>query len=305
MVPGAKISIRQHIDSMVKAEHDLLALREAGSRAQFSQGKVITAVGAAVAVVLLCAAFGLLVREVRQRRRAEHDTTAALANAEMINQELETFSYSVSHDLRAPLRAIDGFSQALLEDNAERLDDDSKRHLDRLRSASARMSQLIDDLLALSRVARGPVATASVDLAALARASFDELRAGHPDRTLELEIRGEIVARGDARLLRIVFDNLLGNAVKFTGKNAVAHIEIGTTTDCDEPCYFVKDDGVGFDPKYANKLFGPFQRLHDASEFAGTGIGLATVQRIIRRHGGRVWATSEPGKGAAFLFTLG
>jgi signal transduction histidine kinase len=297
-------AIRREVTAMVDVEHDLLAVREGASHGRFVRAEVISAVGACVAVVMLLAAFGLLAREVRQRRRAEAETAAALETAESVNLELESFSYSVSHDLRAPLRAIDGFSQALLEDNGEHLDDEGKRHLARVRAASTRMGHLIDDLLALSRVTRAQLGESRVDLGELAKASFDELRDAAAGRTIELVIAPDLAATGDARLLRIVFDNLLGNAVKFTAKRDVAHIEVGATSDKGERVYFVRDDGVGFDPKYASKLFGAFQRLHDPNEFAGTGIGLATVQRIVRRHGGRVWATSEPGKGATFSFTL-
>ena len=292
--------IRREVTAMVSAEHELLASREAESQSRFHRAEVIGVAGAVVAVGLLLAAFRLLVREVRHRRRAEADTRAALASAEALNHELESFSYSVSHDLRTPLRAIDGFSHALLEDAGDRLDDEGKRHLERVRAASGRMARLIDDLLGLSRVTRAQRRDEDVDLSAVAKASFDELRDANPGRTIEVTIAPGLVTRGDSRLLRIAFDNLLGNAVKFTAKRDVARIEVGTA----KGAYFVRDNGVGFDEKYAGKLFGAFQRLHDATEFDGTGIGLATVQRVVRRHGGKVWATSELDHGATFWFTL-
>jgi signal transduction histidine kinase len=189
----------------------------------------------------------------------------------------------------------------VLEDAADRLDDDSKRNLERVRAASKRMAQLIDDLLGLSRVTRAQRRDEDVDLSAIAKASLDELRDANPDRKLDVTIAPGLTARGDSRLLRIALDNLLGNAVKFTATREVAKIEVGMA----DGAYFVRDNGVGFDERYASKLFGAFQRLHDANEFAGTGIGLATVQRIVRRHGGRVWATSELGSGATFSFSLG
>jgi len=293
-------AIRREVTAMVDAEHALLASRETESRSRFLRAEVIGVAGAIVAVGLLLAAFRLLLREVRQRRRAEAKTRAALGSAEALNHELEAFAYSVSHDLRAPLRAIDGFSHAVLEDASERLDDDDKRNLERVRAASQRMAQLIDDLLGLSRVTRAPRRDEDVDLSAIAKASIDELREANPGRTFDVTIAPGLVAHGDSRLLRIVFDNLLGNAVKFTARRDVARIEVGSA----DGAYFIRDDGVGFDAKYVGKLFGAFQRLHDNSEFTGTGIGLATVQRIVRRHGGRVWATGEVDHGATFWFTL-
>jgi PAS domain S-box-containing protein len=223
---------------------------------------------------------------------------------EETTRELEAFSYSVSHDLRAPLRSIDGFSQALLEDQADALDDDGKDCLNRVRAAAQRMAQLIDDMLSLSRVSRTEIKHDRTDLAEMARSIVAELRGSQPDRVVEVTIPPTLFAGGDARLLRIVLDNLLANAWKFTGKTAAARIELGESRQDGEAIYFVRDNGAGFDMAYVDKLFGAFQRLHDVTDFAGTGIGLATVQRIIHRHGGRVWAVGEIGKGAAFYFTL-
>jgi PAS domain S-box-containing protein len=223
---------------------------------------------------------------------------------EVANKELESFSYSVSHDLRAPLRSIDGFSEALLEDYGDKLDAEGKEFLRKVRAASQRMSQLIDDMLMLATVTRSEIRRGPVDLSALARSIASELQAQDPGRRVEFVIAPELVAQTDAHLMRIALENLLGNAWKFTGKQAAARIEFGQTSHEGAPAYFVRDNGVGFDMAHAQKLFGVFQRLHDTAEFPGTGIGLATVHRIIRRQGGRVWAESARGQGATFYFTL-
>ncbi|HEY0841120.1 MAG TPA: ATP-binding protein, partial [Vulgatibacter sp.] len=207
-------------------------------------------------------------------------------------------------DLRAPLRGIDGFSQALLEDYADKLDDDGRRYLGFIRQSAQRMAQLIDDLLALSRVTRADLVPEEVDLSALARESIARLSAGEPGRKVEVSIQEGLMARGDPRLLGVALDNLLGNAWKFTSRRDRAHVEFGAQEKGGETIHFVRDDGAGFDMAFVHKLFGVFQRLHAASEFEGTGVGLATVQRIVRRHGGRVWAEGEPDRGATFRFTL-
>jgi PAS domain S-box-containing protein len=226
------------------------------------------------------------------------------AELQALNDELESFSYSVSHDLRSPLRAMEGFSKVLLEDYARVLDDRGRHYLERVRSGSQRMAILIDDLLKLSRVTRGEFHQGPVDLAEIAREVLEELKRRAPERTVTLSIAPSAPASGDPRLLRVALENLLGNAWKFTGRKADARIEFGTQKRDGESLFFVRDNGAGFDMAYADKLFAPFQRFHDDDEFEGTGIGLATVQRIIRRHGGRIWAESEPGRGAAFWFTL-
>jgi signal transduction histidine kinase len=226
------------------------------------------------------------------------------AQLEAANKELEAFSYSVSHDLRAPLRAIDGFSQALLEDCSDKLDREGKDYLDRICAGSQRMGQLIDDLLNLSRLARSAIARQPVNLSTLAESIVTELRTTEPERRVDVAITEELKANGDDRLLRVVLENLLGNAWKFTGKSAEPKVEFGVVQNNGTPAYFVRDNGAGFDMAYMDKLFGPFQRLHAMTEFKGTGIGLATVQRIIHRHGGRVWAEAQVGKGATFYFTL-
>jgi PAS domain S-box-containing protein len=224
---------------------------------------------------------------------------------EAANKELEAFSYSVSHDLRAPLRSIDGFSQALLEDYNEKLDSHGKSYLERVRAATQRMGQLIDDMLDLSRVTRTEMRQEKVDISALAEAIALELKSSAPERKAEFVIRRGLCATGDARLLRVVLQNLLGNAWKFTSKRHAAQIEFGATARPDgKTAFFVRDNGAGFDMAYAHKLFGVFQRLHGMAEFEGTGVGLATVQRIIRRHGGEAWAEGKVEEGAAFYFTL-
>jgi light-regulated signal transduction histidine kinase (bacteriophytochrome) len=225
--------------------------------------------------------------------------------AEVANQELEAFSYSVAHDLRAPLRGIDGFSQALLDDCADKLDDEGKQHLRFVRESAQQMAQLIDDLLTLSRVTRGEMARAPVDLTGLVRAALAQAQKVQPDRRVEIVVADGLTAEGDARLLKAALDNLLGNAWKFTSRRAQARIEFGAAVENGERTFFVRDNGVGFDMTYAAKLFGVFQRLHSSAEFEGTGIGLATVQRIVRRHGGRIWADSQLDHGATFYFTLG
>jgi PAS domain S-box-containing protein len=230
------------------------------------------------------------------------DRTAELA---LINHELEAFSYSVSHDLRAPLRAIDGFSQALLEDYSEKLDDTGKNYLKRVRNGAQRMSDLIDDLLKLSRVTRSPMQSAAVDISRLSRDIVEDLRLAHPERQVSVSIQSQLGAKGDPGLLRSALANLLGNAWKYSSRRPDACIEFGASVVDGETVFFVRDNGAGFDMQYADKLFGAFQRLHGPNEFEGSGIGLATVQRIIHRHGGRVWAEGWAGRGAVFYFTLG
>ena len=240
----------------------------------------------------------------RLNEQLEQRVTERTAQLLTVNQELETFSYSVSHDLRAPLRGIDGFSQALLEDYGDKLDESGKNMLRRVRAASQRMAQLIDDLLNLSRVTRYEIRAEPVDLSLLARSIASDLQKTQPQRQALFEITEGLIAHGDPRLLRIMLENLFSNAWKFTSKCEHANIQFGANHDQGEPGFFVRDNGVGFDMAYADKLFGPFQRLHASTEFEGTGVGLATVQRIIHRHGGRIRAHAAVGQGATFYFTL-
>lgn len=240
-----------------------------------------------------------LTEELEQRVRQR---TAQLEDK---NRELEAFSYSVSHDLRAPLRAIDGFSQALIEDFGGQLDDEARRYLARIRAASQRMGQLIDDLLTLSRISRVELTWSTVDLSAMARQVFDELKHHDAERAVEVSIWEGVTVHGDPRLLRIALENLIGNAWKFTAKTNAARVEFGALEDREHTTYFVRDNGVGFDMAHAENLFGAFQRLHAVTDFPGTGIGLATVQRIVHRHGGRIWVNAQRGRGATFFFTLG
>jgi signal transduction histidine kinase len=237
--------------------------------------------------------------QLEQRVR---ERTAAL---DASNQELEAFCYSVSHDLRSPLRSIDGFSQALLEDMEGRLDENATGHLARIRAATQRMAALIDDLLSLSRITRTDLVVKRVDLTAMARGVCDELAATQPERTVSVSIDEGLQVTGDPRLMRQVLENLLGNAWKFTSKQPAARIEFKAHDGTDGRVYLVRDNGAGFDPAYADRLFGVFQRLHAMNDFPGTGVGLAIVERIIKRHGGRVWAEAAVGKGATFYFTLG
>jgi signal transduction histidine kinase len=239
--------------------------------------------------------------ELREGRERLAERSAQL---EAANKELEAFAYSVSHDLRAPLRAIDGFSQVLLEDCGERLDGTGRDALGRVRAATARMAQLIDDLLRLSRVSRGELRQEDIDLSEMARGVVSELSLSEPGRHVEVHVAEGVTAEGDPELVRLVLENLLGNAFKFTSKRAEARVDFGVERLDGMPVYFVRDNGVGFDMAYVDKLFGAFQRLHAGAEFPGTGIGLATVQRVVHRHGGRIWAQAAQGEGATFRFTL-
>ncbi len=251
------------------------------------------------------------IRDITDRKLAEDEVRELnetqrrhAVQVEAANKELEAFSYSVSHDLRAPLRSIDGFSQALIEDCASQLDADARHSLDRIRAATQRMAQLIDDLLNLARVTRAEMRDEVVDLGAMAKVILGELQIADPERHVECVVGADVMGHGDSRLLRVVLENLLGNAWKFTMNKPQARIEVGIAHRDGAPVYFVRDDGPGFDMAYVDKLFGTFQRLHAVTEFPGTGIGLASVRRIVHRHGGRTWAEGEIGKGATFSFTL-
>ena len=246
--------------------------------------------------------FTSLEKRVVERTTELNKRTAEL---EILNKELEAFSYSVAHDLRAPLITIDGFAQVLKETSAESLDEGALSHLAHIQTAVARMHRLIEDLLGLSRIVRAPMVKSIVDLSAVAREIAKRLKDSSPGRAAEFVIAPDLKAQGDAALMRIVLDNLLSNAWKFTSKREHAQIELDTVHGAEgSTVYRIKDNGAGFDPRYASKLFGPFQRCHSQADFPGTGIGLATVQRIVHRHGGKIWVEAQLDRGASFYFTL-
>ncbi|MBA3554776.1 MAG: response regulator [Gemmatimonadales bacterium] len=272
---------------------------------EFVRSKVAVFVELAKKTELLRRQTDLLRTSEQEAREMAAELAELVRDLEHKNRELESFSYAVSHDLRAPLRRIDSFSKAIAESQGERLDDTGRRFLDRVREASREMSQLIDDVLHLSKVTRAELRDQEVDLSALVALIAGRLREAEPAREVELKVRPGVAVTGDGQLLRIALENLLANAWKFTARRPGARIEFGQTQIGGEPTYFVRDNGAGFDMAYVERLFGPFQRLHLATEFPGSGIGLATVQRIIHRHGGRVWAEGMVGQGATFHFTIG
>lgn len=259
--------------------------------------------------------YNRLQRELAVRKQAEAEVRKLNAELEMrveertaelkaANQELEAFSYSVSHDLRAPLRAMDGFSRILARQYENLLDDDGRHLLNRVRQNAEQMAELIDDMLRLSRITRADLRITRVDLTGMAREILESIQSAEPDRSVEIRVTSGLRVNADEHLLRVALENLLGNAWKFTSKTVNASIEVGVEVVGNDPVFFIRDNGVGFNMEYANKLFGPFQRLHTVEEFPGTGIGLAIVQRIFNRHGGRIWAESRLGEGATFHFTL-
>jgi light-regulated signal transduction histidine kinase (bacteriophytochrome) len=253
-------------------------------------------------------ALRALIESRNEVRRANADlerrVTERTRQLEAANRELEAFAYAVSHDLRAPLRSMSGFSQILQESALPGLDDKSRHYLQRIHDASMRMSGLIEDLLNLSRIGRSELTARPISLSQIAMEAAAAIRERHPAREVQLEVASDLEVSADPRLLRIALENLLSNAWKYTARAAQARVSVGMQNSENGPVYFVRDNGVGFDMKYADKLFVPFQRLHPEAEFPGSGIGLVTVQRIIARHGGRIWADAKPDEGATFYFTL-
>jgi signal transduction histidine kinase len=257
-------------------------------------------------VARLALAFNRMAEHIEDSYRSlEERVVQRTAELTAATEELEAFAYSVSHDLRAPLRAIDGFSQALIEDCGPRLEDQERGHLLRVRRASQRMATLIDELLRLSRVTRAPLERRPVNLSELATEILDELQLTEPERQVEVAIAPDLWVEGDAALLRALLENVLGNAWKFTARRADARIEMSINGNESEPVVSIRDNGAGFDMSFADKLFTPFRRLHKTSDFEGNGVGLATVRRIVHRHGGRVWAVGSVGGGATISFSVG
>jgi len=333
-------SVRFVLQQIQDEEHSLLALRSQGAEVARRQVWISFTFAFILDFVLLVAAFELLTRASLDKDRIARNAAALAANAaqiealnrdltglnallearvedrtrelELANQELEAFSYSVSHDLRAPLRTIDGFSLALQEDFSEKLTDEGRDYILRVRSGVQRMGSLIDALLQLSRVTRSELLTEQVDLSQLATLVFNELQAADPQRQVTFSAQPRVIAAADPRLIRIALENLIGNAWKFTSKVSDARIEFGSVSGdmtgnpsfAGRTVYYVRDNGAGFDMQYVDRLFTAFQRLHGDRDFKGSGIGLATVFRIIRRHRGLIAATSEPGHGATFTFSL-
>ena len=273
-------------------------------RADAEETELLRALADSTSIAIEAAdVFANLERKVAERTAEVHQRNTEL---EVLNKELEAFSYSVAHDLRSPLITIDGFAQVLLENLTETLDDTNKKHLERITTAVRRMHRLINDLLGLSKIVRAPLTATNVDLACIAWEVAHGLQECSPGRVGDFTVAEDMPVHGDYGLLRIVLENLMSNAWKFTARKERAQIEVGKGTDpCGHTVYYVRDNGAGFDPRYASKLFSPFQRLHPESKFSGTGIGLATVQRIVHRHGGQIWAESAVECGATFYFTLG
>ena len=297
-------SLRIELRGMRDDEQELMRDRLKTQREATRQTMAFALTGSGLTLLLLSGSGYLLIREVRERTRAELTLTNKTQLLAAANKELEAFSYSVSHDLRAPLRSMSGFAKILEEDFGPALENGGLRYIGLIQKNAERMGNLIDDLLAFSRLNRQTLTRSLVQPAALAKEAFDSLEAERNGRKIDL-IVGELPAcRADENLLRQVFVNLLSNAIKFTRNRTDARIEVGSRIEQGQTAYYVHDNGVGFDMQYVDKLFNVFQRLHRVEEYEGTGVGLAIVQRIVARHGGRIWAESAPGEGATFCFTL-
>lgn len=255
-------------------------------------------------IAIIIAFLSERIEKVRTLNELNKNLKKESEKLEDANKELEAFAYSVSHDLRVPLRAIDGFSRIVMEDYEDKLDNEGKRLLNIIRENTMKMGQLIDDILLLSRASRQEMRISPIDMESLVMNIFDELKPSIEDRNVKLEIKSLLPTYGDRTLLYQVLSNLISNSIKFTRFKENALIEVGAEKGKDENMYYVKDNGAGFDMKYANKLFGLFQRLHGTDEFEGTGVGLSIVQRVIRRHGGRVWGEGKVDEGATIYFTL-
>ncbi len=323
--PNNNVSVRYLLLQFENEERRLLGDRELASQSARRSAVISISMAFLLDIVLLIIAFEQMRRSGEDREKlAERAVLISNLNGELqglnaeleervaqrtrelevSNQELQAFSYSVSHDLRAPLRTIDGFSLALEEDFAEALNDEGRDYIRRVRSGVQRMGMLIDALLQLSRVTRSEVQRETVNLSQLATLIFEELRANDPERAVSFLTEENVIAEADPRLMRVAFENLLGNALKFTSKTPEAQVTFGETSREGQTVYFIRDNGAGFDMQYVDRLFTAFQRLHGDRDFKGSGIGLATVSRIVRRHSGEIWAEGETGKGATFYFTL-
>jgi signal transduction histidine kinase len=297
--------VRADTDRMINVENALLQERQGVQARARLRTRIFLIVGWLTSVGLLAAVFTTLVRQMRRAARAEEATHKSNIQLKEANNELRAFSYSVAHDLRAPLRSINGFSKVALEEGGDNLNEECQQALGRISANANMMAQLIDDLLALSKISYQPLRAAKVEMTGLAREVYHELVEGEDGRVIELEIADLPPAMGDASLLRQVWQNLIGNALKFTRRREKAHIQIGGTSAGPEfVTYFIRDNGAGFDMQYVGKLFGAFQRLHRPADFEGTGIGLALSQRIVQRHGGAIWAEGAVDEGARFAFTL-
>lgn len=293
------------VETMIHSENMLLAERRRTMDQARVRSRNLLIAGWSLSILLLAAVFTALVRQMIRAGRAEEATLKSNQQLQEANNELRAFSYSVAHDLRAPLRAINGFSRVAIEEAGEGINEEARAALTRITANANMMAQLIDDLLALSRISYQPLKSIRVEMSALAREVYDQLLEGEPGREVEFEMGELPAAVGDPMLLRQVWQNLIGNALKFTRRREKTRIEIGGASGgLDFVTYYVRDNGAGFDMQYGNKLFGAFQRLHRPADFEGTGIGLALVHRIVTRHGGTVWAEGKEDEGARFAFTL-